>query len=680
MPRRKTKKREEGLSAIDLANEEMGYVLSLIERTDQSLFLTGKAGTGKSTLLRHICATTHKKFVVLAPTGLAALNVGGQTLHSFFKLPLRPIPPNDPDLSTRDRRVFDVFRYTNEHKKLIRSLDLIIIDEVSMVRADVIDAIDKLLGIYRGRQERPFGDVQMLFVGDLYQLEPVVTADDADILKRFYPNPFFFSSEALRATPPVTVELTKVYRQTEQAFVQILDRIRSGRLTEQDLQDINKCVNRHYEPPKDEPVITLATKRRHVSYINERQLEQLQGDPITLYGTIEGDFPSSSLPTEEELTLKQDAQVIFVSNDKDRRWVNGTLGIVAGFDQESETIDVCLSTGEVVTVEPCIWDNKRFSYNEQANKVEEEVLGRFVQYPLKLAWAITVHKSQGLTFDRVIIDFSEGTFAGGQAYVALSRCRSLEGMVLRAPLAGRDVIVRREIIDFYSRANDLEIINGSLLRAEAEREYAQALRLWNARHYTEAIGAFSQALARKNELDDPLFRRLLVSKLFEMEYARRREEELRRELAEQREVMRRLAKEYVLMGNDCITEAHDAHAAIRCYDKTLTLYPDYVEALVRKGKTLAGLNEITASLSTLNQAIAIAPMDFTARFALGQVLEKFAYYEEALDAYRQADGLNPQSRSLLKRLIALCEELDEEDEANLYRIRLRKHRDQTGHK
>lgn len=680
MPRRKTKKREEALPTIDPANEEMGYVLSLIERTDQSLFLTGKAGTGKSTLLRHICATTHKKFIVLAPTGLAALNVGGQTLHSFFKLPLRPIPPNDPDLSTRDKRVFDVFRYTNEHKKLIRSLDLIVIDEVSMVRADVIDAIDKLLGIYRGRQERPFGGVQMLFVGDLYQLEPVVTADDADILKRFYPNPFFFSSEALRATPPVTVELTKVYRQTEQAFVQILDRIRSGRLIEQDLRDINKCVDRHYEPPKDEPVITLATKRRHVSYINERQLDRLQGDPITLYGTIEGDFPSSSLPTEEELILKQDAQVIFVSNDKDHRWVNGTLGIVAGFDPESETIDVCLSTGEVVTVEPCIWDNKRFSYNEQANKVEEEVLGRFIQYPLKLAWAITVHKSQGLTFDRVIIDFSEGTFAGGQAYVALSRCRSLEGMVLRAPLAGRDVIVRREIVDFYSRANDLGVINDSLERAEAEREYAQALRLWNACRYTEAIGTFSQALAKKNDLDDPLFRRLLVSKLFEMEYAYRREEQLRRELAEQREVMRRLAKEYVLMGNDCIAEAHDAHAAIRSYDKALTLYPDYVEAFVRKGRALAGLNEITASLSALNQAVAIAPTDFTARFTLGQVLEKFAYYEEALDAYRQADGLNPQSRTLLKRLIALCEELDEEDEAEHYRIRLRKLLKQAGRK
>ncbi len=671
MTRRTPKKEKQAAHTIDPANEEMGHVLNLIERTGQSVFLTGKAGTGKSTLLRHIRDTTRKKHVVLAPTGLAALNVGGQTIHSFFKLPLRPIPPDDPDLNTRDKRVYDVFRYTHEHRKLIRSLDLIIIDEVSMVRADMIDAMDKLLRVYTGHPAMPFGGVQMLFVGDLYQLEPVVTTDDADILKRFYPNPFFFSSEAFQNTPLVTIELTKVYRQTEQAFVQVLDRIRSGTLTDKDLRHINSRVERDYHAPKDELVITLATKRRHVSYINEQRLAQLPAAPVSFFGEIDGDFPSSSLPTEEELILKEEAQVIFVSNDKDRRWVNGTLGIVAGFSEDGETIDICLSSGEVVSVERCIWDNKRFSYDEKTKKVEEEVLGRFIQFPLKLAWAITVHKSQGLTFDRVIIDFSKGVFASGQAYVALSRCRSLEGMVLRAPLHKRDVIVRREIIDFYSHANDRRLIDDSFRKAEAEQAYIQALRLWNAHRYTEAVGTFSQALTQKNELGNPLFRRILMSKLLEVEQLRQREENLRREKAEQREIMRRLAKEYVLMGNDCITEAGDAHAAIRSYDKALTLYPDYVEALVMKGQAYARLNEITNALTALNQATTLAPMDFNAHLTHGEVLEKFGYQTEALDAYRRADGINPKSRTLLKRLISLCEELEDEDRAEWYRTRLR---------
>ncbi len=626
---------------LDTNNKEFQDTLQLITHTRQSVFLTGKAGTGKSTFLKYICNHTKKKYVVLAPTGIAAINAGGVTLHSFFKLPFRPMLPDDPDLSLSHGRIFEFFKYPKEKRKIIAEVDLIIIDEISMVRADIIDCVDRILRVYSGNMRLPFGGKQLLFVGDVFQLEPVVPSDQKEILSLFYASPFFFSARVFKDINLVPIELQKVYRQTDPVFINILDRIRNNAARKQELDTLNGRYFPSFEPQNEDMYITLATRRDQVDFINEKKLAELPGEEYVSVGKIEGDFPESSLPTQLNLSIKEQAQVIFIDNDYERRWVNGTIGMVSGID-ENGNVYVLLESGVEHLVEPTSWRNYKYKYNEKEKRIEEEIVGTFEQLPIRLAWAITVHKSQGLTFSRVVVDLTGGVFAGGQTYVALSRCTSLEGLVLKSKISSRDIFIRKEIVEFSQIFNNQALIEKSLKESEAELQYGRAAQGFRLGNMQEAVEAFAAAVSKRNELDNPMVQRLLRLKLQALNSQKAQIKALREELHSLRETQKEYAHEYYLMGNECITKAHDANAAIRCFDKALNLNPNYVEAWVRKGVTLLDIGEDYDAQVCLNKAVKLSPKSFKARYNRGKCLLKLKYYDEAILDFQQAISIKPK--------------------------------------
>ena len=626
---------------LDTNNKEFQDALQLITHTRQSVFLTGKAGTGKSTFLKYICNHTKKKYVVLAPTGIAAINAGGVTLHSFFKLPFRPMLPDDPDLSLSHGRIFEFFKYPKEKRKIIAEVDLIIIDEISMVRADIIDCVDRILRVYSGNMRLPFGGKQLLFVGDVFQLEPVVPSDQKEILSLFYASPFFFSARVFKDINLVPIELQKVYRQTDSVFINILDRIRNNAARKQELDTLNGRYFPSFEPQNEDMYITLPTRRDQVDFINEKKVAELPGEEYVSVGKIEGDFPESSLPTQLNLSIKEQAQVIFIDNDYERRWVNGTIGMVSGID-ENGNVYVLLESGVEHLVEPTSWRNYKYKYNEKERRIEEEIVGTFEQLPIRLAWAITVHKSQGLTFSRVVVDLTGGVFAGGQTYVALSRCTSLEGLVLKSKISSRDIFIRKEIVEFSQIFNNQALIEKSLKESEAELQYGRAAQGFRLGNMQEAVEAFAAAVSKRNELDNPMVQRLLRLKLQALNSQKAQIKALREELHSLRETQKEYAHEYYLMGNECITKAHDANAAIRCFDKALNLNPNYVEAWVRKGVTLLDIGEDYDAQVCLNKAVKLSPKSFKARYNRGKCLLKLKYYDEAILDFQQAISIKPK--------------------------------------
>lgn len=423
---------------MERGNFELDVARFIVEKTDMSLFLTGKAGTGKTTFLREVVRYTKKKCIVLAPTGIAAVNAGAMTIHSFFQFGLGPFvqgviePKSD-------------FRINKSKLELIRHLQLLIIDEVSMVRADLMDHIDVELRRIR-RNSKPFGGVQLLMIGDLQQLPPIAHGGEDELLRQYYKTLYFFSSAALKSMKYSCIELKNVYRQTDRHFIDILNHARDCTLTSQDISDLNARYVPGFSPKPEDGYIRLMTHNRQVDYVNETELEKLDNKPYTFVAAVTGTFPEESYPTADSLTLKKGAQVMFIKNDPDRRFINGTLGEVKSIDKNSIAVRLAES-GTIIDVEPMEWQNIRYQFDEESKEISSKQIGRFKQYPLKAAWAITVHKSQGLTFDKAIIDV-HAAFSPGQAYVALSRCRTLDGLVLSSPVSV-SVFMRDNAVDAY---------------------------------------------------------------------------------------------------------------------------------------------------------------------------------------------------------------------------------------
>ncbi len=449
-------------------NPQIELADAFVRLTGAHVFLTGKAGTGKTTFLKTLKSDCHKQIMVTAPTGVAAVNAGGVTLHSFFQLPFGPCIPGQENRQGDSRRFF---RFSKEKKRLIKGLDLLVIDEISMVRADLLDAVDGALRRLR-RNDRPFGGVQLLLIGDLFQLPPVVKPGEWQMLQDFYACPYFFASRALSETPLITIELEKIYRQSDPDFIKLLNAVRENRLDNDILALLDRCAA---APKPEHGAITLTTHNRKADDINRERLARIDGIPEILPAEVEGDFPESAFPTPDRLTLKKGAQVMFLRNDasQDKLWYNGKIGRVSGFENGKVLVTDPERISEPVAVEPVAWENISYTVNEEDQTIKEEVIGTFSQIPLKLAWAVTIHKSQGLTFDRAVVD-AKDAFAHGQTYVALSRCRSLEGLVLSSPVPRGGIGVDPAVSDFMDGAVR-EVAELSSLLETAQRDYQQDL-------------------------------------------------------------------------------------------------------------------------------------------------------------------------------------------------------------
>lgn len=422
-----------------------------IENTNDSFFIMGKAGTGKSTFLQYLVQQTKKNMVLTAFTGIAAINVGGVTLHSLFMLPIKPFLPADSDLP--------IFAKGHARRRLIEKMDTLIIDEISMVRADILEAIDYSLRVNGGNPALSFGGKQIILVGDIFQLPPVVdskNATETELFSSIYTSPHFFGAPAYRRHEFNQIELTKIYRQADGDFKDILNKIRIGKASDKEINKINYRHFGEFNPDDEHFTLTLTTRNKQAAEVNERRMRMIENEAFEFVAKIDGEFSKDKFPTDVNLVLKKDAQVIFIRNDiagadktkpTGRRWVNGTIGRVQAIGKDY--IEVLLENGELHSVERATWENKTFRLNMQEGRIMATIIGTFTQFPLKAAWAITIHKSQGLTFDKVIIDLGFGAFTAGQTYVALSRCRSLEGIILRRELRDEDIMVDEKVTAFY---------------------------------------------------------------------------------------------------------------------------------------------------------------------------------------------------------------------------------------
>src|SRR5688572_2487059 len=493
----------------DTGNQMFQLAADLVNQSSRNIFLTGKAGTGKTTFLKYIKENCAKQLAVVAPTGVAAINAGGVTMHSFFQLPLSPYIPavgtirnRNDEVATRDS-LLSRLRMTSEKKKVIQELELLIIDEISMVRCDVLDAVDIVLRHIRRKYHERFGGVQVLFIGDMFQLPPVVKDAEWSFLKEFYSGPYFFDSLVIREEPPVFIEFDKIYRQNEERFISILNRVRNNELDDEGLQLLENRYNPSFHNGSEDGHIILTTHNEKARIKNENELNKLDGSVFLFRAEKKGDFPITAHPADETLHLKVGAQVMFIKNDteKGRRYFNGKIGIVTELDNEKIMVQ-CKGEAEAIEVKKETWENIRYTVEKSTHQLQEEVLGSFIQYPLRLAWSITIHKSQGLTFDKVIIDAGEA-FAPGQVYVALSRCTTLKGIVLQSRIRPSGLFTDERIVSFLQRNASADMLANELRKAKKNYQLKIILSLFDYHNVDEEIKELGKYLREnKNSFND----------------------------------------------------------------------------------------------------------------------------------------------------------------------------------
>lgn len=519
------------MNVLDYSNENFQTAADFIRYTSEHVFLTGKAGTGKTTFLKYIKDQCQKKYILTAPTGVAAINAGGVTLHSFFQLPLGTYIENyrknwgeEDSLIVNKHQLLSKLRLSGKKRAIIKELELLIIDEISMVRADILDAVDAILRHFRHRSQEPFGGVQVLMIGDLYQLPPVVRGQELALMAEHYNSPFFFNANCLKDQNLITVELNRIYRQDDPVFIQILNHIRNNEMDADDFQLLQERYFPGFVPNANDGIITLTSHNAQAWEINQNELKKLTGKLIKIPAKVKGDFPESAFPMEQELELKEGAQVMFIKNDMGefRRYYNGKIGIVQKINVAENEVSIYFpKEKDSITIAQDSWDNVKYSLNEKDNKIEEEVQGTFTQFPIRLAWAVTIHKSQGLTFDEAVIDAGQ-SFAAGQVYVALSRLTSLKGMMLRSKITPASIKVDERIVHFMNQKKRIDAWQETLaigkkysLEKRFIKSFSWTAVLENWDHYLEtAVSVLTQDLIQGNEqYRDALFKLKTLEKV-----------------------------------------------------------------------------------------------------------------------------------------------------------------------
>ena len=498
---------------LDNKNVKFNEAAELVHTTDKLVYLTGKAGTGKTTFLKYIKETTDKNTVVLAPTGVAAINAGGVTIHSFFQIPFGPFVPNDSRLRTNatgsenKETIYTTFKYSEDKRKIIQNLELLIIDEISMVRADMLDVIDKILGVVRQKPYLPFGGVQVILIGDTFQLPPIADNEQWRILSQFYKTPFFFSSKVIEQNTPLYIELKKIYRQNEQEFIDLLNRVRVNQVSQNDLSILNAKYNPTFSGNGNDYII-LATHNNIVNETNLTKLNKLETELFTYEANITGIYPDKHKPTDHFLKLKVGAQIMFVKNDTGeiKKYYNGKIGKIKALQKSS--IIVIFDNETEVEVERTEWSNIKYTYDKKQKKIVEEIIGTFEQFPIRLAWAITVHKSQGLTFEKVIADLGRA-FTSGQVYVALSRCTSFNGLMLKTQLNNNAIKTDPRVIEFAKNETPGTLVTEQLNTGKADFYYKKARESFGNGKIKTAFEFFKKALKFRNDIDTEYFERFI---------------------------------------------------------------------------------------------------------------------------------------------------------------------------
>ncbi len=498
---------------LDKENVEFNNAAEFVRHTDRLVYLTGKAGTGKTTFLKYIKDTTNKNTVILAPTGVAAINAGGVTIHSFFQIPFGPFVPDDSRLRTtatgteNRETIYTTFRYRDDKREIIENLELLIIDEISMVRADMLDVIDRILKVFRKKPYLPFGGVQVILIGDTFQLPPIADNEQWSILSQFYKTPFFFSSKIIEQNTPLYIELKKIYRQNEQEFIDLLNRVRVSQVNANDFSVLNAKYNPTFSGNGSDYII-LATHNNIVNETNLTKLNQLTTELFTYEANVTGTFPDKHKPTDHYLKLKVGAQIMFIKNDTGeyKRYYNGKIGKIK--ELEEATITVVFDDESEVEVERAVWNNIQYSYNREQKKIVEVIVGTFEQFPIRLAWAITVHKSQGLTFEKVIADLGRA-FAPGQVYVALSRCTSFSGLMLKTQLNSYAIKTDPRVIEFAQNETPGTLITEQLNTGKADFYYKKAREDFGKGKIKSAFDFFKRALKFRNDIDTDIFKKFI---------------------------------------------------------------------------------------------------------------------------------------------------------------------------